>query len=149
MTQATDVEIADRLSRRRARLTPFLAILFLSGQVIYAVGPKVPTPATDQVKVGIWVMWAVTLLTLLATGGGLFHGKKIRALMEDEATIANRYRAYAVGFWLALSTAISIYVMTAFDKIAPREAIHIIITASIAGALITFGVLERRAHRSG
>ncbi|HEU0098624.1 MAG TPA: hypothetical protein VFQ67_07595 [Allosphingosinicella sp.] len=145
----SDFETADRLSRRRARQVPVLAILFLSGQAIFALGPDDPARAVDQVKVAAWLVWALALLLLLATGGGLFRSKKVRALMDDEATRAHRAKAYAVGFWLAVGTAIGIYALTAFDRVMPREALHIVVTAAIAGALLTFGFLEHRAHRNG
>lgn len=145
----SDVETADRLSRRRARLLPVMAILFLSGQAIFAIGPDDPARTVDQAKVAAWLAWAVALLVLLAVRGGAFRGRKVRALMDDEATRAHRDRAYAVGFWLAVSSAIAIYALTAFDRVMPREAIHIIVTAAIAGALLTFGFLEHRAHRDG
>ena len=148
-TPPSDVETADRLSRRRSRMLPALAVLFLSGQAIYALGPDDPTRTVDQLKVAAWLLWAVALLLLLATGGSLFRSRKVRALMEDESTRANRARAYAAGFWIAVSTAIGIYVLTAFDEVKPREALHIVVTAAIAGALISFGLLERRAHRDG
>ena len=35
MTSPADIETADRLSRRRARIIPFLAIIFLAGQAAY------------------------------------------------------------------------------------------------------------------
>jgi hypothetical protein len=144
-----DIDVADRLSRRRSRLIPAMAILFLSGQAIYAIGPHDPSRAVDQIKVAAWLAWTVALLFLLATGGGLFRSREVRALLDDEATRAHRGRAYAVGFWLAVLTAMGIYVLTAFDNVKPRESIHIIITAALAGALLTFGFLEYRAHRNG
>jgi hypothetical protein len=146
MTES-DFETADRLSRRRAWLLPVLAILFLSGQAIYALGP--PSPLVDQLKVAAWLLWAATLLFLLATGGAPFRSRRVRALLDDEATRQHRARAYAAGFWIALVTAMGIYLLTAFDSVKPRESIHIIVTAAIAGALLTFGVLEHRAHRGG
>jgi len=145
----SDVETADRLSRRRAWLMPVLGLIFLAGQAIYALGPEDPDGLTDQLKVGAWLLWAVVLLFLLATGGTLFRSRKIRLLAEDEGTRSNRNRAYAVGFWLAVATAICIYALSAFDEIAPRESIHVILTAAIFGALVTFGLLEHRAHRLG
>jgi membrane protease YdiL (CAAX protease family) len=149
MSESSDVETADRLSRRRAWLLPVLAVVFLSGQAIYALGPDDPSPSVDRLKVAAWLLWALVLLFVLATGGSVFRGKGVRTLMEDETTRAHRGRAYAVGFWLAVGTAIGIYALTAFDTVMPREAIHIIITAALAGALATFGALELRAHRDG
>lgn len=148
MTES-DFETAERLSRRRARMLPVMGVLFLSGQSIFAIGPDDPTRTVDQVKVAAWLVWALALLLLLATGGGVFRSKRVRALMDDEATRAHRNRAYAVGFWVAIGTSIGIYALTAFDTVMPREAIHIILTAAVAGALLTFGALERRAHRNG
>lgn len=130
-------------------MLPVLAIIFLAGQAIYALGPVEIRSTIDQVKVAAWVVWALALLALLATGGGLFRGRSIRRLMDDETTQSNRNRAYAVGFWLAMATTIVIYGLTAFDRIAPRESLHVIITVSLAGALMRFGYLEWRDHRSG
>lgn len=149
MPQVSDVELADRLSRRRSRMLPVLAIVFLAGQAIYLSGPDVPTRDVDQLKLSAWLVWAVVLLLLLGTGGGLFRGRKVRALMEDESTSANRLRAYAVGFWSASGTAVGLYVVSMFERVSGREAIHIILTAAVAGALLMFGMLERRAHRDG
>jgi uncharacterized membrane protein len=145
----TDIETADRLSRRRAWLLPVLAILFLSGQAIYALGPPSPSRTVDQLKVAAWLLWAATLLFLLATGGAHFRSRQVRALLDDETTRQHRARAYGMGFWIAIGTAMGIYLLTAFDEVKPRESIHIIVTAAIAGALLTFGMLEHRAHRDG
>ena len=121
MSEPSDVEIADRLSRRRAWLLPVLAVLFLSGQAIYALGPSDPSPNVDRLKVAAWLLWALGLLFVLATGGSVFRSKRVRALMEDETTRAHRGRAYAVGFWLAVGTAIGIYALTAFDAVMRSE----------------------------
>jgi hypothetical protein len=148
MTES-DFETADRLSRRRAWLLPVLAILFLSGQAIYALGPHWSSRLVDQLKVAAWLLWAAALLFLLATGGAPFRSRQVRALLDDETTRQHRARAYAAGFWIAMVTAMGIYLLTAFDGVKPRESIHIIVTAAIAGALLTFGTLEHRAHRDG
>ncbi len=145
----SDIDTADRLSRRRARLLPVLAILFMSGQAIYALGPHGASRSVDQLKVAAWLLWATILLFLLATGGGPFRSREVRALLNDETTREHRGRAYAVGFWIAVATSMGIYLLTAFDGVKPRESIHVIVTAAIAGALLTFGFLEHRAHRGG
>jgi MFS family permease len=145
----SDIETADRLSRRRAWLLPVLAVIFLSGQAIYALGPHWASRSVDQLKVAAWLFWAATLLFLLATGGAPFRSREIRALLDDETTRQHRGRAYAVGFWIAIAVSMGIYLLTAFDGVKPRESIHVIVTAAIAGALLTFGILEHRAHRDG
>lgn len=146
MPQVSDIELADRLSRRRSRTLPLLAILFLAGQAIYFSGPDVPTRIVDQLKISAWLVWAIVLLFALGAGGGLLRGSKVRALMEDESTAANRLHAYSVGFWSASGTAVGLYLVSMFEPVSGREAIHLILTAALAGALLMFGMLERRAH---
>jgi len=130
-------------------MMPLLAAVFLTGQAVYALGRVDAGSTIDRVKVAAWVAWALALLALLATGGGIFRGREIRKLMDDESTRANRNQAYAVGFWLAMGTTITIYGLTAFDTIAPRESLHLIVTIAVAGALVTFGYRERRDHLGG
>jgi len=146
MPAETDFEIAERLSRRRARMLPLLGIYFLAGQAIFFRHAAEPERIASF-KVSAWLVWAIVLLFLLGIGGGALRSRKVRALMEDEATVANRLRAYSVGFWSASGTAIGLYVVSMFEAVSGREAIHIILTAAVAGALLMFGMLERRAHR--
>ena len=144
----TDVETADRVSRKRARIIPVLAILFVVGQAAYFTQDGT-TRAVDHVRIGAWLIWSATLLTFLATGGGFIYSRKVRALMNDEVTRANRMRAYAIGFWAACGSAIALYVLNLFEPVSGRDAAHVILTSAIAGALLTFGMLERRTHRDG
>jgi hypothetical protein len=81
---------------------------------------------------------------LLATGGNLLRGRKVRALLNDEFTRRNRTQAYVAGFWAAAITAIGLYLIDLFDVVTAREAIHYILSAAIASALITFAARERR-----
>jgi hypothetical protein len=144
----TDVETADRVSRKRARALPLLAIVFIVGQAAY-FSQEGTARTVDHVRIGAWLVWSVTLLTFLATGGGFIYSRKVRSLMNDEVTRANRMRAYSVGFWAASGSAIILYVLNLFEPVSGRDATHIILTAAIAGALLAFGLLERRTHRDG
>jgi MFS family permease len=146
MTISSDFETADRLSRRRARLLPVLGIFFLAGQPIYFANSGADA---SQVKTFVWLVWALVLLVVLAAAGGHFRGKVVRDLVEDELTRANRMRAYAAGFWAAMLTTIALYGFSLFDNLKGRESLHIILTLSVAVALIVFGVLERRALKDG
>src|SRR3712207_6168822 len=101
MAQESSVETADRLTRRRARIMPVFAILFLTWQANYLALPTPSGRAVDQVKIAAWLVWALALLALLATGGGRFRSKEVRALMNDESTREHRRSAYACGFWAA------------------------------------------------
>ena len=144
----TDFEIADRISRRRARMLPVLGIYFLAGQAVFLRQAAEPERIASF-KISAWLVWAVVLLLALAFAGGQFHGPKIRALVEDEVSRANRARGYAAGFWGGCIAAIALYVLTMFEPVTGREAIHIILTGTVASALIRFGTLERRALKDG
>lgn len=149
MPNSSDVETADRLSRRRARMFPILGIFFLAGQPLYFTNTGDPASTPNQLKIAAWLVWAIALLIALAFAGGQFRSRNIRALMEDEGTVANRMRAYAIGFWAATISAVGVYGLTMFENVKGREAIHIILTFAVAAAVIAFGVLERRALKGG
>src|SRR5215208_1834344 len=146
MNQRSVAEKAEFLSKRRARMLPFLALIFLSQQVTYFTTVRgldtVPT-----VKISAWLVLSIVLLAALATKGFWLQPKEVRDLIDDENTRANRNDAMRWGFVVSMATAIGIETLTMFDTVKAREAIHIIMTAGLAIALIRWGILERRAHR--
>jgi hypothetical protein len=149
MTTPSDVETADRLSRRRARMLPLLAIIFLSQQAAYFSDPHTATRLVDHVKIGAWLVLSVVLLLALATGGFWFKPKRVRALMDDEVTHANRAEAFRIAFMVTMIGGIGLYFLDQFVPMQGREAIHILVTLGIATALVAFGALERRALKDG
>jgi hypothetical protein len=149
MMTSSDIEMADRLSRRRARMLPFLAILFLTQQAAYFAEPDAGMRAVDHVKVGAWLVLSLVLLLLLATGGSWIRPKRVRALMDDEVARANRAEAFRIGFLATMAGAIILYFVSQFEPMSGRLAIHILVTIGIAAALLRFGFLERRAHKDG
>ncbi len=149
MVEAGNVEIADRLARRRARILPLFAILFFVWQANFFVMSPDAGRLVDQVKISAWLVWVIALLVILATGGGLFRGSAVRGLMNDESTRENRRTGYAYGFWAAAGSAILVYILGMSEPVTSREAVHIVLTAAVATALFTFGLLERRALRNG
>jgi hypothetical protein len=145
---ASDIETADRLTRRRARALPALAIVFLSQQVTYFSTQGVDgTRTVDHLKVAAWLVLSVVMLLALATGGFWFRPSSVRALMDDEPTRANRTEAFRIGFLVPMAAAIALYFVSLFEPVSGREAIHILMTLGIAAALLRFGLLERRALR--
>jgi len=144
----SDIEIADRISRRRARVFTVMGVYFIAGQAIWFSNPD-GTSRPAHVKIAAWLAWAVVLLIALAFAGGAFRGRRIRALVEDEVSRANRGRAYAIGFWVAAVTAIALYADSMFEDLTGREAVRIILTFSVGAAILAFGALERRALKSG
>ncbi|MEO5493147.1 MAG: hypothetical protein ABIR08_03880 [Sphingomonas sp.] len=147
----TDTETADRLVRRRARMMPVLATVFVAQQASYWSGPHVDEGSrmVNHVAVSGWIALSTVLLILLSTGGGWFRSAQVRALANDESTRANRAEGFRVGFLATMVGAIALYVISLFEPVGGREAIHVLMTIGIAAALLRFGMLERRALRDG
>lgn len=138
-------EEAELLTRKRARVMPVLAVLLISQQAVYF--NELGSRGAQNFKIGAWLVLALILLAGLATGGAWFSRRDVRELIDDETTREHRGRAYAAGFWAAMGGAILLYVVDMFELVSGRDAIHIIMTAGIGAALLTFGKLERRALR--
>lgn len=144
----SDVEKADRLSRRRSRMLPFVTLIFLTQQASY-FSQSGTERLVDHVKISAWIVLSLVLLLILATGGGWLQRREIRALLNDETTAEHRKQATGTGFWMAMGTAIGTYAVAMFEPVTGREAVHLVVTAGIAAALLHFSMLERRAHRDG
>lgn len=151
MTEKASVnDRADRLSRRRARMLPVLAILYLTQQASYfSESVETHWRTVDQVKVGAWLVLSVVLLALLTTKGFWFHAREVRDLIDDENTRANRHDALRWGFLASMLTGILLYFLDQFEPVGTRNAIHAIMSLGLGAALVRFGMLERRAHREG
>ena len=140
---------AEYLSKRRARMLPALAVIFLSQQASFfsqmsGGGACLGRESENQRlarPVGSHVL-------ALATKGFWFEPREMRDLVDDENTRANRNEAMRWGFLFAMAAAIGVYILTMFDIVTGREATHIIMSFGIAAAILRWGVLERRAHRS-
>jgi len=138
---------AEFLSKRRARMLPALAAIFLAQQASYFSIPANAAPRpVDTVKISAWLVLSIMLLAALATKGFWAHSREIRNLIDDENTRANRNHAMRSGFLFAMGAGVLVYVMTMFTDVTAREAVHIIMSAGIATALIQWGFLERRAY---
>ena len=149
MNQRSISEQAEKLSRRRARALPVLGLVFLAQQASCLSMPDEATRPVDHLKIGAWLVLSIVLLAGLATGGAWLRPRAVRELINDESTRAHRQMAYLYGFWAAMGTAIGIYVVAMFEPVSGRDAVHIIVTAAVAAALLNFGMLERRALRDG
>ncbi len=136
-------ETADRLARRRARVFPVLAILFITQQTAYFASEG--GSAVDRVKLGAWLVMSVVLLLGLATGGGWLRSSQVRALLNDETTRAHRQSGIVNGFYAAMATCIVVYLVTPWHPVSAIRAVHVIFSVGVGAALIRFGALERRA----
>ena len=147
----TDTETADQLVQRRARMMPMLAMMFVAQQVSYFTGARMDdgTRLVNYVAIGGWLALSTVLLIGLATGGVLFRSAGVRALANDESTRANRAEGLRFGFFATMIAAMMLYVISLYEPLGARAAIHVLMTAGIAVALLRFGMLERRALKDG
>jgi len=147
------VDKADRLGRRRWRLFFVVAIILVTQQasfdrILDHTGG--PWRTVEIVALSGWVVLVIAALAALMTGGAYFHGREVRKLMNDELSNANRSRALAGGFAIAILTAVVLFVVSLFrDNVSAPEAIHGVVTVGLGGALLHFVRLERKAHADG
>lgn len=147
----TDAETADRLVHRRARMMPALAAMFIAQQASYFTGTRMDegTRLVNYVAIAGFLALSIVLLLGLATNFDWFRSAPVRALTNDENTRANRADAFHFGFLATMIAALLLYVLSLFEPLGAREAIHVLMTAGIAVALLRFGMLERRALKDG
>lgn len=148
MQSSNAVEIADRNSRARAYVMAAAGIAFLLIHVIFrsyvGMGPETAEHLTRRV---VWVVNVVVLLLGLLTGGGLLNNQQIRALVNDEVSQSNYRTSVILGFWVAMVTALALYLFPALQRYTGPDAIYTIVTFSVAIAVLKFAYLEFRAHR--
>jgi heme/copper-type cytochrome/quinol oxidase subunit 2 len=140
-----DIEEAERMGRARSRIFFVLAIVFFAGQSLYFGSPA--ATRDSHARVGAWLILLILILLLLATGGFLLRGRKIRDLLNDETSRLNRLASQALGFWVTMITSLVLYVESMFDPLTFNEGVHVLVTLGVGSALISFAVRERRAHR--
>jgi len=141
-------EKAEYLSKRRARMLPALTIIFVSQQATFfsqmSAGQHV---SAETAKISAWLVLSTLLLFGLASKGFWLEPRAVRDLVDDENTRANRNEAMRWGFLFGMGSAIAVYVLTMFELVTGREAVHIVLSFGIAAALLRWGILENRAHR--
>lgn len=147
MSEILNVEKAERLSRRRARMLPFLAVIYISQQATFFTDDALEGRSVDHVKIGAWLVLSLVMLLALATNGFWFQSAEVRALVNDESTKANRADAMTTGFIFAMLGGMVLYFLNQFEPVTAREAIHVILSLGLGASLVRFGMLERRAHR--
>lgn len=151
--KVSEVDQAEALGRRRARMLPVLALIFITQQISFFASESERTSevirSVDHVKFGAWLVLSLVLLAALYTGGFWLRERAVRELMNDEVTRAHRASALSLGFLIAMLGAIALYLVDMVEPVGTRVAIHVIVTLGIAAALLRFGFLERRVHRLG
>lgn len=135
------IEHADSLSRRNARMMPFLAGLLLAQQTVFW---KWNWEAVSVTQMAIWTVSVAVLLWALVNGG-FFLFRDVRALANDQVTQANRAAAIRRGFIAAMLTGIIVFVISPYQPITAQRAAHLIISVGLASTLMSFGLLERKS----
>lgn len=141
------MELADKLTLRRARIAIVLGILFIASMAT-SLNVDIGDSRPATIQIAAWIVWAIALLVLVAAGGGWFRKPFVRSMMNDVSTIENRKTALVTGFWAIVLCAFVLYGISLFENISGREAIRIMLSAAVGGAAIRFGTLERRALKS-
>ena len=147
MADAELVELADRLSRRRAWLAIGAALVFVVVQ--FVTWPLTFQAGVHGGRADAWAINALVLLGILATGGGIFARRSLWALVHDELAQVHLHRAVRAGYWVAMTLAFVLYFGPWFAGFTGRQAIYVIVAGSVVVALLTFAVLESRAHAEG
>jgi hypothetical protein len=148
------IEQADRLGRRRLRMFFVVGVILITQQAsfdrILDRFDDGPLSTAGLIVLASWVVLVIAALAALMTGGMYFQSREVRKLMDDELSRAHRARALAAGFVITILTAVVLFVVSLFrDDVSAPEAIHGIVTVGLAGALLRFAMLERKADANG
>ena len=135
---------AERYSRQRAAYLPAFAILLIVQQGAFMAGGGGNGRYAMLTGV-VWMAMAAVMLLVSATGGWFLAKRSVRQLMNDEVTVAARRKSHSLGFINAMIASILLYALTFLKDFTTREAIVIIVAVGLSSALLSFGLMERRA----
>ncbi len=148
MPLKSSVEIADRISRKRAMAGVAGALVFLVAQGVRLLVES-GSIAPRRTLLDMWAINAIVLYALLATGGGLLNRREIRALVNDDVSRLHYKSAAVAGFWVAMTVAMGMYLLPNSAALTARDAVFVVVSPSIIVAIVVFSCLELRAHRDG
>ena len=148
MAQWTAVEIAEFVSRKRAYGGAVVALLFLV-LAILTRPPLLVGVAHETRRFDWWLVYAAALLALIASGGGVLWSRRIRALVNDEMSLAHRRTAVVAGYWTAAVAALAVYLADRWLPLSGRGAVYLILTPALVVPLLVFAYLEHRSLTHG
>lgn len=147
MDRPQEIAKADRISRMRPTLFAFAGVYFgLLQLVLHPYFSQLSDPAMQWRRYA-WILNAVAILMILAFGGGYFNRTSLSRLVNDELSRQNSLKAVSGGFWIAMATAIGIYIVPIAANLTARQAIYVIVSAATTFALVAFAWFEHRANR--
>ena len=85
-----------------------LALFFIIQQTAYFSHPQIRR-MVDQFRLAGWMLMTLVVVLVVSTGGFWFRKPEVRAMIDDEVTIANRASAVNVAFVSSMLTAILLY----------------------------------------
>ncbi len=71
----------------------------------------------------------------------------VRAIMNDELSIAHRRTAIMIGFWVLFAGLAGAYVLSLFQPLDWRQAGPVLICLGTVAPTLSFAVMEHRAAR--
>ena len=144
MAAKSVVELADRKSRVRAILFAAATVTFIAVQVV--VQPLFDAEYSTGWRMYAWVVNVALLLVCLASGGGLANRRVVRDLINDEVAQSNYRMACKLGFWVAMVSALAIYVVPEWRALTGGQVAYVVVSISASAALLMFSWLELRSH---
>ena len=123
-----EIEIADRISRRRVLGMTLAALAFLGVQIVARPVFRSDGYGASGWRAYAWAFNATLLLLLLLPVGGYLFGRRVRALINDEVSRSNSRAATAAAFWLAMLMALVAYVLPPSVGLTAREAAYLVVT---------------------
>ncbi len=148
MADADDIATADHLTRRRARISTVMAVMFVASMAT-SFGVEGGAGRAQTFHIAAWIVWALVLVLMLAVGNGFGRSRAVRGLLNDETTRANRRDAMVAGFWAAVSAGFGLYALNLLVALTAAESIRLALTVTVATALLWFGKLERQSLNGG
>lgn len=135
----SDILRAEQKSRARAWVMGLLALVVAINSTF-----GLDNPANDAAtfRGGMWLLTIALALAVLASGGGLMLNRRLRTLMNDERSQANRARAFATGFFAAILVAAGLYAVTWSTPIDVRAALRLVMGLGVAAGLARYALLE-------
>jgi hypothetical protein len=136
----TDIERADAFSRQQVWYMLALAAVLVTHQALFF---SWDWEAVTLEQTMTWTILALGVLLALMTHGKWFTPRRVRELVNDEVTRANRTKAIERGFIAAMLAAILVFAISPFEPVSAQRAAHLIVTVGLATALVVFGWNER------
>jgi len=143
MTGENEIIMAERFIARRATWARILAMFPLTWIIIRLAHSE---EAPNLVIASVWAVLVMTIpILFLASGGFWPRDRALRALVNDESTVAHRSNALAAGACFALAVGAIFWLLAWARPINVQQALATVIDACLGATLMRFSSLEGAA----